>query len=462
LTNSADSSVWALMKITHIVPAYHPEGPGGIELYSRALVAIQAERGHEVVVLTGCAEIRESPVIEWEEVDGHRVARLYRDDLYFVHHAKSHHPGVESLVAGLLEAERPDVIHVHHWLRLTSNLVEIADRLGIPALVTLHDYYTSCPRCYRMDREGLACTRELSVESCAPCVPRWGHEGEAEVTEGILLFREQYHAELGLARAVVTSTEATAEGISRLAGVPRDGIEVLPLAHPRPAELAALTPGRPPAAGEALRFASWGRVSPHKGVGLLLEALAALGGASLSRPVEVHILGEFDSPELERELRSLAEGLPVHFHGAYEARDLSRLGLHVGVFPSLCLETHSYALDECFALGLPSIVSDAGALAERAGASAIAVPMGDAAALAGAMAELADAPGRLAELAAALPAPGLDLAEHAARLERLYERVRATPRSAGPAHPEAGRRAAFLATRTASTAASGRPECEPR
>ena len=37
--------------------------------------------------------------------------------------------------------ERPDVLHVHQWIRLTSNLLEIADELGIPAVVTLHDLY---------------------------------------------------------------------------------------------------------------------------------------------------------------------------------------------------------------------------------------------------------------------------------------------------------------------------------
>lgn len=429
------------MRILHIVPAYHPEGPGGIEVYSRYVAALQAAAGHDVHVLAGSAEPWPRCGIEDERVDGLPVHRLHRDDLYFVHHAKSYHPDVERLVAELIGRVRPDVVHVHQWLRLTANLVEIADRAGVPAVVTLHDYYVSCPRCYRMDRDERACLRHLSVESCAPCVPRWGHESEAEVAESILLFADQYRAELALARAVLASTDRTADLVAELAALDRARIERLPLAHP-PWNGFPEGTYEPPAPGAPFRFGHWGRIAPHKGVLVLLDALR-LAVQRLARPVELHVLGAIDA-EHEPAVRARAAGLPVRWCGAFEPPALAAAGLHAGVFPSLCIETHGFALDECFRLGLPSIVSDLGAPAERVGDAGLVVPHDDVGALADALVALAAEPERgraLAERIPRLPTP----AEHVAALERVYERALAAPApQPREPHPSALRRASFL------------------
>src|SRR5262245_513008 len=382
------------------------------------------------------------------EIDGVRAHRLHREDLYFDHYAKLHHPGVERMVGEVLDLERPDVVHVHHWLMLTGNLVEIAARRGIPSVVTLHDAYSSCPRCYRVRRGGEACDRDLSVASCLDCVPRFGHEPEAEVREGIALFADQMRAELGMARAVVVAADATADLIASRAGFPRERIDVLPLGY-RP-RFSGRAPAAPPAAGAPFRFGTWGHLDRRKGVLVAIDAMRRAAEARPAAPIALEMLGAFATPALEAELRERARGLPVRFHGPYDYAAIEAAGLHAGLFPATCFETFGLVLDECFELGLPCIVSDLGAPPRRAGGAALVVPAGDAGALAAAMIRLATEPGLRESLAAKRPPPPPPIAAHARALRAIYERARRAP--ADPAAPPVGatRRAAFRLRRRES------------
>ena len=69
---------------------------------------------------------------------------------------RSYSPHAERLVLELLESHRPDVAQVHHWKRLTRNLVAVAMRRSVPCVVTLHDLFATCPKDFRL-RDGGVC-----------------------------------------------------------------------------------------------------------------------------------------------------------------------------------------------------------------------------------------------------------------------------------------------------------------
>lgn len=427
------------MKVLHATHGYFPESSGGVETYVREIARAQRERGAEVVLLAGSLEMWPRCGVEEIEVAGDRVLRVHRDDRFFDWHAKSWHPGVERIVDDVLARERPDVLHVHHWIRLTCNLVEIAARRGVPAVVTLHDAYTSCPRAFRVDRDGAACARELSIAACAPCVPRYEHQPRAEIEESIALHRDSYRAELARAGAVIVSSPATARLIADSLDLDATGFAQLPMAYRRrfPGRL------RPPPRSGVLRFACWGNQAPHKGTRHLVKAFARLAREALPRPVELHVVGEFATEAFEREVRAAADGAPVRFHGRFEAAQLVAVQPHVAVLPALAFETFGYVLQEAFELGLPCIVSDAGVLAERAGPAALVVPAGDEEALAEAMRRLAADPDRLEAMAAAAPPPPPDPDEHVARLLEIYRAACAAPPRSSVPWVDPSRRAAF-------------------
>ena len=432
------------MKIVHFAANYYPESAGGIESYLRDLTDAQRASGIEPVLVTGSFEPHSRCEIVENACDGLRHFRIHRDDWFTDRHMKSWHPEVEALVEELLGRLRPDLVHVHQWLYLTSNLVEIADRLGIPAVVTLHDLYTSCPRCFRVRPGDEACFRTLSVKSCFDCVPRYGHESERELAEGIELFRDQYRSELALARVVVCATATTARLIAETTATPRERFTVASLGYSRRFAGKAIAPAPAGGPGVPFRCGYWGNLTHRKGTHVLLEAFRRLGQVALPRPVELHLFGRIDTQVLQAELEGLAKGRPVTFHGRFSYDQLAAAGLHLAVFPMICFETFGFVLDEACELGLPSIVTGIGALPERAGDAALVVPPNDAAALADAIARIVADPVLLERMRGRLPQLPPEPGEHARAVAALYAQALRTPRAVHAPRIPLLRRAAFL------------------
>jgi glycosyltransferase involved in cell wall biosynthesis len=418
------------MDILHICHQFAPETRGGVEFYVKDLIGAQRAAGRDIEVLTGSHQLWPEIGIEQIEVGGVRVHRLHRDDLFFDLYSKAWHPGIEAMIEAFLRTHRPRVVHVHQWIRLAPNLVEVAQRCGIPAVVTLHDYYASCPRAFRQKRDGSPCFDPLGATTCLRCVPRYGYEPDAETAATIEMFRAQSVAELTMADAVLVTVSSTAALIAESLGLPRERFEIMSLGYER--RFPGLPPLAPPAAGAPLRFSFWGGVAAHKGIRVLVDAVRALVAVPGLRPFVVHVLGGFETPQFEAELRRSGAGLPITFHGPFQTADLRAVAPAVGVFPSTCLETFGIVLDECFELGLPCIVSDLGALAARAGGGGLVVRAGDAAALAAAMRRFLAEPGLWGELRARLPALPPDLAAHVRAMDLVYDRAVHERAAAGP------------------------------
>ncbi|MFK7742686.1 MAG: glycosyltransferase [Planctomycetota bacterium] len=430
------------MDVLHVIHQFPPESTGGSEGYVLGIAQRQRALGREVEVWSGTKFAAEQVHVVTSDVEGLPVHRIHRNDLFFDHHVKMWHPEVERQFEQFLRERRPKLVHVHHWVRLTCNLVEVCRRLGVPAVVTLHDYFTSCPRAFRRRKDDLACRRALSTESCASCVPRYGYEPQHELADGVILFRDHYRAELAMAHTVLVAVASTADLLAETTGISRERYRVLPLGYSR--RFNGMSALLAPNEGNPLRFAFWGGVGRHKGVDVLLQALRRVADDRPGR-AELHVLGGFESEAFERELRDTAQGLPVTFHGPFDAVQLHASAPHVGVFPSTCIETFGLVLDECFELGLPCVTSDLGALPERAGAAGIAVAAGNVRALADAMLRMIDEPALWQKLRDAIPAPSPDMHAHVDGLLEIYEDAQRMPAPAPQfeAVPER-RRLAFL------------------
>lgn len=430
------------MDVLHVIHQFPPESRGGSESYAFDLAQRQRARGLRVEVLSGSQHAAESVTVTEGEVEGLVVHRLQRNDLFFDHHVKMWHPEVERRFEQFLRDRQPKLVHVHHWVRLTCNLVEICERVGVPAVVTLHDYYTSCPRAFRRRKGDEACRRELSVDSCRTCVPRYGYEPPHEIADGINLYADHYRAELSLARAVLVAVGSTGDLLAETTGVARSRYRTLPLGYrQRFNSMSALSM---PHEGNPLRFAFWGGIGRHKGADVLLQAHHKVAQQRPGRS-ELHMLGGFESEAFGNELQPLAEGQPVTFHGAFDAAQLHAANPHVGVFPSTCIETFGLVLDECFELQLPCITSDLGALPERAGAAGLTTRAGDVDSLAAAMLRFVDEPGLWQELRSRIPPPSPSLDDHVTALLEIYAEAQAAP-SPEPQFPPVSeqRRLAFL------------------
>lgn len=417
------------MRFLHTVHGFPPESRGGTEQYVARLADAQAAGGHEVVVLAGSLHSADPPTLV---EDGSARVRVVR---YRGLPTRSHHwsefadPIAEELVRRLLTTDRPDVMHVHHWMDLTSRLVAVAAEVGIPAVVTLHDTWSVCPRIFRLKGDLAYCEEPYRTAPCLTCAPRHPWQGDEEIAD---LLAERYRhltAELAAAGRIIVPSQAQRTLLTRLTGLSPERFELLP--HPPLVVFPRQDPAPGSSTGERpLRIGCLGSLAPHKGQDVLLRALPLLPAAP---PCEVHLFGSPEDRSFSSALRALAGRIPVRFHGLYGPEELQRADLDVAVFPSLAPESFSFTLDEALQLGLPVIVSDRGALAERAGDAGLVVPAGDPEALAKAIRRLLEDPGLLSALRAALRDRSPDGIEaHLARLDRLYDSARRLPAAPMP------------------------------
>src|SRR5262249_15381215 len=124
----------------------------------------------------------------------------------------------------LLAELRCDVVHVHHWLRLTRDLVVRAARAGVPGVVTLHDMTSTCLIYFRVRPGDLGfCEVPLAPEPCIDCAaqvflatPWLARAEQVAVLERMKL---DLARELRTARAVVALSADQARTLERLLGL---------------------------------------------------------------------------------------------------------------------------------------------------------------------------------------------------------------------------------------------------
>jgi len=327
-------------------------------------------------------------------------------------------------LAAALRAERADLVHVHHFHGLDLCVLSLARAAGSATVVTLHDYFATCARFFRVRDGAQACPADQPRAECARCLERDAPGAYAELLsllgERERVLREEL-AGAGARLAVSDAQRRELEAIPQLAGLDFESA-ALPWAEVGGAEVGDAVGARTPARGGTLSIVTWGGLVRGKGLRVLVDACAAL--AQPAR-VELHHHGPLLDAAFAEECRSAARGFKLELHGPFEPAALPGIAARhdLAAFPSLFHETHGYAVDEALRLGLPVLVSDRGAPPERIGTRGLVTRAGDAAALSACLSELLDAPETLARLRGGRHAPVVGLHDHLARLDALYARA---------------------------------------
>ena len=118
---------------------------------------------------------------------------------------------IEGLVA-LLRADQTRRVEIHHLLGHSPEIARLAELLGVPMAVHIHDYAWLCPRISLLGREGHHCS-EPDASICDECVDDLG------VPQGMpreaTTLRQSSAAILGRAERVVVSCQDAANRIHR-------------------------------------------------------------------------------------------------------------------------------------------------------------------------------------------------------------------------------------------------------
>lgn len=384
------------MKVLLVHERY--QSPGGEDYVFEAEAALLESRGHEVERYTEHND-------RIEEMSSIAVAL----DTVWSRSARRR-------LAEMVERERPDVVHFHNTFPLISPAVyRPVAAAGAAVVQTLHNFRPICPMA-QLFRDG---------GPCEDCV------GRAVPWPGVLhaCYRDSRSASAVVAAMIATHRRLGTwrEGpdlyvaLTRFArdrfvagGFPEEKIVVKP-------NFADVDPGVGEGPGGHAAFV--GRLSPEKGVEVLLEAWERLDA-----DIPLRILGDGPLRDLVRDAAARDPrvewlgwlGREEVFGTLREARFL--------VFPSIWYETFGLGMVEAFAVGRPVIASDRGAMADLVedGRTGRLIAAGDAAALAGAVETLWSDPARAAEMG------GRARGEYEARYtpERGYEALLTTYRKA--------------------------------
>lgn len=413
------------MRIAVAVHGYPPAAAGGVERVASEQAEALARSGHEIFVFTRDPSSSQAEGVTRDEVvGGVSVRRVAVAD-------GSRSPFSEYYEGGFLDepfrtflrAVRPDVLHVQHLVTLSTRLLDVAREEGVASVLSLHDGYYLCHRLFFLDAATERCPGSDAGGRCVACLAEHG-VGDA--------VRARFDA---MARRVSDVDAITAPSPSLAARyesewpflegrieIVEPGLATIP--SPR---------ARVPVEGP-LRLLFIGTWMPHKGLDVLVDALARLPRDRFA----LTIYGEEVDAGWSAALRERARNLPVRWEGAFDATAIDTIfgAADVFVLPSRCDESWSRVVREARAAGLAVVAPKTGGPADwlRDGEDAILVAPGSVAAVAAALSRLAGDPGLLAKLSR----PAADIptvAEAAARLETLFARAVETRRQSDRGQP---------------------------
>jgi GT2 family glycosyltransferase/glycosyltransferase involved in cell wall biosynthesis len=440
------------MRILFAHQGYPPSGQGGSERALEMLAQALRPR-HDCAVLHAEADAsRPEHAVRESETNG--VATFALNNL----HRRA--PGFESYrdpfaarAAGeVVDAWRPDVLHVHGLHGLSTGVVFEARRRGIPVVITLHDFWPACPlgQLLNLDlevcpgptpRRCLGCvggqvarpalpTREAiekgepapGASFLAPLAGIAAHVlpwAPARIEDRLSEMRETLRAaDLVLAPSRFLAGRLEALGFGPIAVVP----------YPR-ATLSV--PPRSAAPDRVVRFGFLGLCVPSKGVHVLAEAFLRLDHPR----ARLEICGDFAPyhgihADYRERVAALLAGMPGAagaLRGPLRHDDVSAwlARLDALVVPSIWEENAPLVVDEAFAARLPVIASGHGGLRERVrdGIDGLLFAPGRADALAAAMRRFIEEPG-LRERLGREPRLAPELDAHGREMEARYDEAR--------------------------------------
>jgi glycosyltransferase involved in cell wall biosynthesis len=431
------------LRILYVTHLYPPDFTAGVEVFAQTTAELLQAGGHKVRVITTRKDIarRDLSTQEVGAAEGTGVTVLELVNNLFAEEFEETYrrPEIDRIVGDELDRWKPDVVHVHHLLYLSSGILDECRRRGVPVVMTLHDFWVGCARFGQLiHANGSRCVTVDPVR-CGTCLPtlNWRQSNAARrlakavnaVAETARIdlkaplirarrFRDARRLDAGLTPEAPEWTPPMDAVAGEFEGRARTRVDyllevvgrtvdrlVLPAAfmldwYTRFGldasrmivettgvdwEGATSVPRVARKEGEPVRFLFLGSLVPHKGAHVLLEAWGGLSKDDQARGT-LRLFGpDQHQPAYVSALRSQADGLGLELGGQL-GRDAVRRAMaetDVLVVPSLWLEIRPLVMLEAYAAGARVIATDLGGMREAIddGLPGRVVPEGDAVSL---------------------------------------------------------------------------------
>ncbi|QOD93246.1 glycosyltransferase [Chryseoglobus sp. 28M-23] len=261
-----------------------------------------------------------------------------------------------SYVARIIIESSIETVHVRHLINQPlGTLTEVAVRLGVPLVLSTHDFYYVCPTVNLLDGENRYCAGVCTPSTTRCALPStFVAEAVNLKHDGVHRWRERAAESLSKASAIIATSESAREVYAAHFPQLVDRLVVIEHGRTDAAQAQPVARRDQPRRPGPLRIFAPANWSVQKGEGLVRDLIERT-----SPLVEWHLAGRNSERIHDRAVS----------HGVY-ARDRleSLIGEIdpdlVGLF-SIAPETYSHTLSEAWSLGLPVLATDLGAIGER-------------------------------------------------------------------------------------------------
>lgn len=410
------------MRIVHLIHQFLPYGIGGSEVYVYELS--QEQRKHHQVAVFSAWRNPELPDYTlhhgfYEEIPVFRLVNNYGE----VHSFQEgyDHPKINEIFESFVKEFKPDVVHIHHLSNLSFGIVRILKQMGIPTLMTLHDFWMVCPRGQRLRPTMERCDR-IDLKQCARCIQPWLNGFDHSSKEQQDDVRKRYHAALetlnNINRLITPSLFLKKEFVKL--GIPPTKIIFMENGRNRD----KYHQGEKKPNGNK-RFAYLGSLIPSKGVHVLLEAWKEFKDPDATLTI-YGAQAPYDGWDRYGEhLKNLTAGdNRIHWKGAYDPMDTANILSEVDtlIIPSIWHENAPMTLQEAQMSGTFVIASRIGGIVEKVipNENGILFEPGSISGLSVALQTCSDNIKKIREIKMTFPVPTIN--EHDQGLEAWYKK----------------------------------------
>lgn len=356
------------MHILKVIHGYPPYYNAGSEVYSQSICNELSKR-HKVSVFTR-EENQYAPCFIIREQKVHKKLNLY-----FANNPQCkdgyRHKQIDENFAELVQQINPDIAHIGHLNHLSTGLIDELNKLNIPIVFTLHDFWLMCPRGQFLTRSignennFQLCKKQDDKKCATDCYKVYFSGREEDENTDIKNWSNWISQRMTETKAIINKVDLFIAPSNYLRerfindfGVPEN--KIIYLDYGFPTEYLTQTKSKEK---KNYTFAYIGTHIPAKGVNILIEAFK-----QIEEPAMLNIFGR-PNGQSTNALKALAKTSKnnIEFSGEYINHNLANdvfSKVDCIVVPSIWGENSPLVIHEAQSCKVPVITADFGGMKE--------------------------------------------------------------------------------------------------
>ncbi len=270
-----------------------------------------------------------------------------------------HNEEYKQIISSIIDTFQIDLIHVHHLIGHPFDIFNIAKIRHIPIVFSIHDFYSVCPSINLINPNDEFCHGKNSLNECEMCLRK-----SKLNLNSVTSWRNHFTDIFEKTTLVITPSKSTFDILNTY--YPNIKGKFTIIGHGHDKELLISKEMIKKSKGihyKPIHIAFIGVLSPIKGRKIFYDLAYSNG---LRGETKWSIFGISDIHSAV----GYHQNLNITIYGKYKNfEELKSLILenevNLVIFPAKCAETFSYTLSEIWAIQIPVLVSNLGALKER-------------------------------------------------------------------------------------------------